>query len=97
MNVITEPARQTPVIHKTDVLVVGSGPGGLRRRLLRRARGLMFVWLNDLAALAEISPLWASRALRGIAMRQPSKPVVLGANLKIVPVTWVRLSPKASR
>ena len=26
---ITEPARETAVIHKTDVLVVGSGPGGL--------------------------------------------------------------------
>lgn len=29
MTVITEPARQTPVIHNADVLVVGSGPGGL--------------------------------------------------------------------
>lgn len=29
MNSINEPARQTPVIHTTDVLVVGSGPGGL--------------------------------------------------------------------
>ena len=26
---ITEPARETPVVHRTDVLVVGSGPGGL--------------------------------------------------------------------
>ncbi|WP_106746231.1 FAD-dependent oxidoreductase [Yoonia maritima] len=30
---ITEPARKTPVIHTTDVLVVGSGPGGLAAAL----------------------------------------------------------------
>jgi len=29
MKSITEAARETPVIHRTDVLVVGSGPGGL--------------------------------------------------------------------
>ena len=30
---ILEPARQTPVVHETDVLVVGSGPGGLAAAL----------------------------------------------------------------
>lgn len=30
---ITEPAREVPVIHQTDVLVVGSGPGGLAAAL----------------------------------------------------------------
>jgi ribulose 1,5-bisphosphate synthetase/thiazole synthase len=30
---IEEPARQTPVVHRTDVLVVGSGPGGLAAAL----------------------------------------------------------------
>ena len=30
---ILEPARETPVIHRTDVLVVGSGPGGLAAAL----------------------------------------------------------------
>jgi thioredoxin reductase len=29
VNHITEPARQTPVLAQVDVLVVGSGPGGL--------------------------------------------------------------------
>ncbi len=28
-HVIQEPARNTPIVHETDVLVVGSGPGGL--------------------------------------------------------------------
>ena len=30
---ILEPARETPVVHKTDVLVVGSGPAGLAAAL----------------------------------------------------------------
>lgn len=33
MKQITEPARQIDVIHETDVLVVGSGPGGLAAAL----------------------------------------------------------------
>ncbi|MEP0941298.1 MAG: FAD-dependent oxidoreductase [Rhizobiaceae bacterium] len=33
MHHVTEPARQTPIVHETDVLVVGSGPGGLAAAL----------------------------------------------------------------
>ena len=33
MKSIREPARETPVIHETDILVVGSGPGGLAAAL----------------------------------------------------------------
>ena len=29
METINELARETPIIHRTEVLVVGSGPGGL--------------------------------------------------------------------
>ena len=32
-DTITEPAREIPVVHRTDVLVVGSGPGGLAAAL----------------------------------------------------------------
>lgn len=39
MAVITEPARQTPVIHNADVLVVGSGPGGLAAALAAARAG----------------------------------------------------------
>ena len=31
METINELARETPIIHRTEVLVVGSGPGGLQR------------------------------------------------------------------
>ena len=37
---IHESARQTPVIHKTDVLVVGSGPGGLAAALAAARDGV---------------------------------------------------------
>ena len=40
MNVITEPARQTPVIHRTEVLVAGSGPGGLAAALAAARAGV---------------------------------------------------------
>ena len=35
IRTITEPARQIDVIRDTDVLVVGSGPGGLAAALRR--------------------------------------------------------------
>jgi len=40
MTVITEPAQQTPVIHTTDVLVAGSGPGGLAAALAAARAGV---------------------------------------------------------
>jgi ribulose 1,5-bisphosphate synthetase/thiazole synthase len=36
---ITEPARETEVVHRTDVLVVGSGPGGLAAALAAARAG----------------------------------------------------------
>ena len=43
---IVEPARATPVIHKTDVLVVGSGPGGLAAALAAALSGVEVTLLD---------------------------------------------------
>ncbi|MBM2294162.1 FAD-dependent oxidoreductase [Sulfitobacter pseudonitzschiae] len=46
MTTIHEPARETPVIHDTEVLVVGSGPGGLAAAIAAARAGAKVALLD---------------------------------------------------
>ena len=70
MRQIEEPSRVTPVMAETDVLVVGSGPGGLSAALSAAREGGDTILLEWYGCLVEILPrLWLNLS-PGIVMKK---------------------------
>ena len=44
---VTEPSREIDVIHETDVMVVGSGPGGLAAALAAARAGVQVMLVDE--------------------------------------------------
>lgn len=66
---ITEPARDIPVIRRTDVLVVGSGPGGLAAGWCQtNANSSQFRLLAVASGCKEAAPLNESSGAGGLVV-----------------------------
>ena len=98
LDFVTEPARQIDVIHQTDVLVVGSGPGGLAAALgrgARRCRG------DAGRAVRLLRRQHHRRRRRGLRLVPPrgrrSRPTASAASSRSAPRRWARPCPRASR
>ncbi len=81
---ITEPARQIDVIHRCDVLVVGSGPGGLTRFEIEGRNQTM----QAIKALRAYAPGCEAARLRNFGMSIGISPEFIdGYGILILPTT----------
>jgi len=85
---ITEPERNVEIVHETDVLIVGSGPGGLSAALAASRAGVKVTLVERFGCFGGNITVVGLKDLLGIDMRKPLKPGVLHMNLKNAQKLW---------
>jgi 2-polyprenyl-6-methoxyphenol hydroxylase-like FAD-dependent oxidoreductase len=73
---ITEPSRRVEVIHETDVLVVGSGPGGLAAAIAAARAGVDVTLVERFGCWRLLITVVVSKVSPGIAISKPSAAAV---------------------
>ena len=96
-STIEEPARALPVIHTTDVLVIGSGPAGLAAAIARLARESASLCWKDMAVLAATLLRWVLKVLPGIDTSRPSIAKGLALNLRNAPSSGASVAEPQSQ
>ena len=71
METINEVERETPIIHQTEVLVVGSGPGGLAAAIASARAGAETTLLERYGCFGGNLTQVGEKALLGIVMIKP--------------------------
>jgi len=96
MKKINETARSVDVILETDVLVVGSGPGGLAAALAAARAGARTALIDRNGCFGGNITQVGVEALPGTVTSTPSTAKASASNSRSAPKPWARQCPNRS-